>query len=267
MSLTIIDVIRELDFPRKVLISLTGGGGKTSLLEVLGHAFKSVSVPVLLTTTTKVQKPFPVLVDWFVEESNPEAFLKKVLARLEPQTLGLALRKPYGKHKWDGIPPETLDALYNEMDEGVILNEADGAFRLPVKAPAAHEPVIPLSTTHVIPILGLSALGVPLDETHAFRPNLIARITGLAIGEAITETAMARLFTHPEGLARGTPSGVNVIPFLNQADHPFLEEAGRRIAREIFLCSENIRDILVGKLKPAPSFDLICRDSEEEING
>ena len=238
-------------------VALTGGGGKTTLLGVLGRAFKSEGVPALLTTTTKIQRPFPVPVDWFVEALYPAELKREVLLNWKAGTLGMAVSGPYGDHKWDGISPETVDALYDDMNDGVILNEADGAFRLPIKAPAAHEPVIPLSTTLVIPVLGLSALGTPLDEAHAFRPHLIARITGLAMGDPITETAMARLISHPEGLSKETPSKARVIPFLNQADATALKKAGERIAGKILEMSSRIDNVLLGVLKPEMRVEIL----------
>ena len=40
-----------------------------------------------------------------------------------------------------------------------VLVEADGAKRFPLKAPAAHEPVIPDETRLVIAVAGLSGVG------------------------------------------------------------------------------------------------------------
>ena len=42
--------------------------------------------------------------------------------------------------------------------------EADGARRMPLKVPAAHEPVIPGETTHVLSVYGLDAVGRTFKE-------------------------------------------------------------------------------------------------------
>ncbi len=256
-ALTLKELIYLLLPSKKGCISLTGGGGKTTFLGVFGSVLKSHGTPVVLTTTTKVQNPFPVPIDWFVAEEDPDRFLEEALARLEPHTLGLAVKGPYGDHKWDGIPPETVGALFDEMNEGIILNEADGAFRLPIKAPDAHEPVIPLSTTVLVPILGLSAFGMPLDETHAFRPHLIAKLTGHPLGQPITEKVIARLFTHPEGITKGVPKGVPIIPFLNQAGSTSLLKVGKRIAEIVLSESQRITSVLIGTLKPEARFEIL----------
>ena len=47
--------------------------------------------------------------------------------------------------------------------------EGDGAKGKSFKAPREYEPVIPIETTLVIPVLGVDALGQPLDEAHFLR--------------------------------------------------------------------------------------------------
>jgi len=258
-ALTQIDLARCLLPEGRGCIALTGGGGKTTLMGVLGHAFRSLERAVFLTTTTKIQNPFPVEVDWFVKQEEAGKFLKEVREKWQSGQIGLGVKRPYGPRKWEGIPPEWVDDLCAMMKEGLILNEADGAYRLPVKAPASHEPVIPRSTTLVIPVMGMSALGAPLDETHVFRPRNVSEITGLPLGEPVTAPVMARLLTHPLGLAKGTPSQSSVVPFLNQAETPARRAAARRIAHMIFRQSERIETVLIGRLKPTPLFEMLTR--------
>lgn len=258
MGKTLFDVIELLAIQRKASISITGGGGKTTLMGALGAAFLSLGFPVLLTTTTKIQNPFPFPVDWFVAEQDMAMFEQEVLNRMEQKSLGLGVRGAFGTYKWDGVTSAAVDRIFEKMERGIILNEADGAKRLPIKAPGADEPVVPLSTTHLIPMIGLSALGNPLDEAHAFRPHLISKITGLSIGGTMTEMAIARLFTHREGVSKGAPPKAKIFPFLNQADNASLKESGQRIAGEILLKSSRIDSVLVGTLKTMASFD-ICK--------
>ena len=46
----------------------------------------------------------------------------------------------------------------------VVLVEADAPRGRSLKVPAPHEPVIPASTTLVVVVCALDALGQPLDE-------------------------------------------------------------------------------------------------------
>lgn len=219
---------------------------------------------MLLTTTTKVQNPFPIPVDWFISERDPEKRKRELLSRIKPKSLGLVVNGPFGAHKWDGISKEVVDNIFTLIPGGIILNEADGAYRLPIKTPAAN--VIPSSTTVLIPILGLSALGAPLNKTHAFRPQLIAKVTGLSMGDRITKRSMATLFAHPEGITKGVREAVPIFPFLNQADKPELMEAGKEIAEEIFMETTRIDTVLIGRLKPVPLFE-VCHRKRVESKG
>lgn len=58
-----------------------------------------------------------------------------------------------------GIHPSWIPALAQSWD--FVLVEADGSRRLPVKAPAVYEPVIPPGTDLVVGVIGLDALAVP----------------------------------------------------------------------------------------------------------
>ena len=66
-------------------------------------------------------------------------------------------------------PAEPLDQLAQRFD--YVLAEADGSKRLPLKAHAAWEPVIPSGTANIVWIVGASGLGKPINEA-VHRPEL-----------------------------------------------------------------------------------------------
>ncbi len=70
--------------------------------------------------------------------------------------------------KVQGVLPEFLDRIAAQPAVDVVIVEADGSRRLPFKAPAQHEPVIPTSTTVLMPVVGLDVLGkVPRHRAGA----------------------------------------------------------------------------------------------------
>ena len=101
---------------------------------------------------------------------------------------------------------------------GVVLVEADGSRGRPIKAPGPGEPVIPPGADIVIGIIGLDSLGAPIDEEHAFRPEILAERVGLSAGSPLDAAAAGRLAAHPEGLFRGAPEGARKIVVLNKFD-------------------------------------------------
>ncbi len=130
----------------------------------------------------------------------------------------VASEKLLDQGRLKGISIETVDKLANLGPISFLINEADGAARRLLKAPNAFEPLIPKSTTLVIPVVGIDALGSQLCEEQVFRCDIVSRITGLALGEIVSADAIATLITHPDGIAKGSPASARIIPFLNKID-------------------------------------------------
>jgi probable selenium-dependent hydroxylase accessory protein YqeC len=112
---------------------------------------------------------------------------------------------------------------------GWILVEADGAARRPLKAPAAHEPVVPACTDWVIAVAGLAAVGRPLDVRWVFRPERFGALAGISAGDPVTPEAVAAVLLHPDGIMKGCPPAAARCVFLNQLDLPGAAEAARAV--------------------------------------
>ena len=122
----------------------------------------------------------------------------------------------YGKKK--PVDAMKVDTLAELEPVSYIIVEADGAARKPLKAPKATEPVIPQSTSLVIPIIGFDAMGSRITDEDVFRPEIISRLTGLPWGAVISADAIATLITHPEGITKGSPTNARIIPLINKID-------------------------------------------------
>jgi probable selenium-dependent hydroxylase accessory protein YqeC len=109
--------------------------------------------------------------------------------------------------KLRGIPPTWIADLRDLPGVDAVLVEADGAKMRQVKAPAAHEPALPPCTTLLLAVASATALGQPLDDHIAHRPERIAAVTGLLPGMIITPEALARLITSDDGALKGLPAG------------------------------------------------------------
>jgi len=145
-----------------------------------------------------------------------------------------------------------VDKLAALRPRGVILIEADGARHHPLKAPAPYEPVIPSSTTLVVPIVGLDALDARLDAEKVFRLEIAARLTGLAPGSRITDAAIVTLITHPQGLARNSPAGARIVPFLNKTDLLPAPERARALAQKVLAAGRpRITRVVLGQAQSA----------------
>ena len=122
-----------------------------------------------------------------------------------------------------------------------------------MKAPRENEPVIPTSTTLIVALLGVDGLEMKLSEENVFQPERVSKITGIPMGERLTDEAMAILVTHPEGIFKGTPSSSRVVAFLNKVDIPNGVAKAKSVAHKILdKKHKQIGRIVLGQLKSEP---------------
>ena len=148
----------------------------------------------------------------------------------------LVARPAEPPRKLKGIAPSQVSRLASAWP--VVLVEADGSKRLPIKAPAEHEPVVPAETGLTVGVLGLDALGWPMDERTVHRPERFAAVTGCPPGAAIGWDHVVALARHPEGLFKGA-RGARVV-LLNKVDEsPYLPSPGqlRALGADLVLLS------------------------------
>ena len=140
--------------------------------------------------------------------------------------------------------------------DGVYLRavvEADGAAGRPVKAPRENEPVIPTTTSLVVAILGTDGMGKQLNDENVFQPERVSKITGIPVGEKLTDEAMAILMTHSEGIFKGAPPSSRVVAFLNKVDLPDGVTKAKNIAKKVLdKKHQKIERIILGQLKSEP---------------
>lgn len=221
---------KALGLSGKGIVSLVGAGGKTSLIYLLGRELAMKGKQVLITTTTHMMAPLPEEASAMILSPDPEEILEEL--RRFPRTwnpIFVASHREGEEGKIVGLPPEGVERMSAEGLLDWILVEADGAARRPLKAPALHEPVVPRSSLWVVGLVGLDAVGKPLDEPWVFRWEIYGRLFGLVRGAKVTPESVADLAFHPEGLFRGAPPEATKILWLNKADLPGAHAAAHGI--------------------------------------
>lgn len=220
-------------------LALVGSGGKTTALFHLANELKrsshrGVPKPVIVTATTHlareqirlanhhlvVQKPGDVTA---LEHFPPGVVLVTGMDTRDGRASGL-----------DHVSLEGVLLLVDSRpDSGQIpiLIEADGSRRLPLKAPADHEPSIPSFVNTVVVVAGLLGVGKPLNRRWVHRPQRFADLSGLSAGAEISPEAMVRVLAHPAGGLKNIPPGARRVVLLNQADTPELQAMGQSIAK------------------------------------
>ena len=231
------------------VISLVGAGGKTTLMFRLAKELSLGGKKVITTTTTKILEPGPGETGSLFVDSDEERIKDFVRGHLDEYNHITVVRERLGSGKLKGLSPNLVDELCHSEGVDAVIIEADGAAGRPVKAPREHEPVIPTSTTLMVAILGVDGLEMKLSEENVFQPERVSKITGVPMGEGLTDEAMAILVIHPEGVFKGTPSRSRAVAFLNKVDIPNGVVKARRIADRILDKRHRLERIVLGRLK------------------
>lgn len=192
------------------VVSFFGGGGKTSLMLACAAALRAEGVPVAVTTTTRTEPlavPGLAVAEW-------DDLVSERKRRAPPL---LAIRN--GSHtdgKWRGLASAQVDELSRSLKEHVVLVEADGSAKRPLKLHRPDEPVWPARTSLAVAVLGLSAIGRPLREVLHRHGELSASWLPGDPDALWTWDLMAHLVESPGGYLARVPVGVPVVAALTQ---------------------------------------------------
>lgn len=196
-----------LNIPKGVT-SLIGSGGKTTMLHVLAAELAEQGT-VILTTSAHIRPSdvFPCLVSPTAEEVQA--------ALSQTPAICIGSLTPEGKFAASALPFETLATLAD-----YVLVEADGSKRLPLKAHAAYEPVIPANSAKTVCLVGASGLGKPIREV-VHRQEIFCQISGRTPDRPATPEAVARVL-HTEALAD--------LCYINQCELPGVRKQAEALA-------------------------------------
>lgn len=199
------------------MVSLVGGGGKSTLMYFLGEKCARKGMRVLITTTTHIFAP------------NKDCY---AATALEAEALWAA-----GKFAVIGTPvpekgklkaPEKslLDALLKKADIAFV--ESDGSKHCPIKVPREQEPVLLPQSDLVLAVMGLSAIGKPLKDCCFGLQNAMA-LLDVDEDHPLTEADAAKILSSPLGGRKSVAERAFCV-VLNQCDDGPRRASAERIA-------------------------------------
>lgn len=204
--MSLLDKIDSLIKPNteKLIIGITGAGGKTTTMIALGQYYREKGKKVLLSTTTKVQSPrfYNFGVDHvFINESDFFNHSPK-----SGESVLFVEKHIMNAKKVVGPREEILSIITRNYD--VVIFEADGARYLPCKIHSDRDPVITEDMNAIIAMVGLSSYG-----------DMAANVV---MGENSTEDVdinyYQNLIDDENGLLKGINEKHQAIIFFNQCD-------------------------------------------------
>ena len=198
---------------KKHVISLVGGGGKSTLLEYLACCFAARGMHTVIMTTTRMACPEHVCSS--IEQCR--------LRWREGLYAACGERTENGKFR---APADALLAQILDEADAVII-EADGAHMRPCKAPEAHEPVILPQTDIVIGVMGVEALGRMVDEI-CHRPQCVRALLGCAGDHRLAAQDMAQILLSPMGTRKDVGER-DFYVVINKCDDKERLEAGWKV--------------------------------------
>lgn len=225
--------LADLLCARSGIVCAIGAGGKKSTLYRIAAKLDNR----LALTATVFTTRFPDTLDLHAVVEEESALPDAVLAAARRhRRIGYAT--PSAKPgRYAGVDPALVGAIHEQAGLDLTLVKADGARMRWLKAPQPGEPVLAAGCTTVIPVLSARALGEPLSDRIAHRPDRVAAVTGLAAGDTVGPLHLARLLSAEDGLLHGL-GHQQVVPVINMVD----DDARAQRAREAAIAALDLSD-------------------------
>lgn len=234
MGLTLTQALR-LDHIPPPRVAFVGAGGKTTAIFQLARELH----PCIVTTTTHLGA-------WQADAADQHIIIRKSedVNQLEEIAFSgvILVTGEEESNRLTALSPQELHWLeqFCNVHSLPLLIEADGARGKPLKAPAAHEPVIPEFVDTVVVVAGLSGIGKELEEDVIYNAEGFAILGKMKDGKKVTCESLANVLMHSEGGSKGIPSHARRVALLNQADTPELQAIGGKVAQQLLTVFDSV---------------------------
>ncbi|MFC2061106.1 selenium cofactor biosynthesis protein YqeC [Elusimicrobiota bacterium] len=230
--------------PYKDVISLVGGGGKTSTLVRLGNELSDNGKKVILTTTTRFEQLDFKMVRYFGDLTSQ--IIGQIETGMANQPVIVAKRQVRG-NKIKGLSIKQIAKLNREINFDYMIIEADGAEKKSLKAHHKYEPPIPQCTTMFIVVIGFDIIGKRLNIANVHRPRVVSRVINKPLDSSIHPGDILSVLKHPDGLLKNRPAATRTVVILNKVKEHNMHEA-EKLADDILKNVPGINSLICGEL-------------------
>ncbi len=204
------------------MAAFVGAGGKSSAILMIAEELMEAGKTVLAVPTTKMFMNEAEKIGPLVTSEEAGELRANAEEAFSAGASGIVVGSgPLSKNRLGGVDPAVVSSLTSLAD--VVLVEADGSRRRPIKGTAGYEPPLPDAATLVVAVGNIGAFGMPVAEEHVHRPEVFSDLTGIGSGQSITARAFAlalakgSLASLPDG-ARNAALITGVHPGRSMAD-------------------------------------------------
>lgn len=230
--------------PLKDVISIVGGGGKTSTLIRLAKELYSCDKRVLLSTTTHVENSNFHLIRFSGELQH--GLIEQIETEALNSPVFIAKRLVKGD-KLKGLSVEQVAQINREVSFDYMIIEADGSNKKSLKAPHKYEPPVPQCTTLFIVVIGFDIIGKKINIHNVHRPQLVSRILKKPLESTVSPSDIINLLQHPLGLLKGRPPATRTVVILNKVTEAHINEAVN-LADGIIKYGQGINSVICGEV-------------------
>jgi probable selenium-dependent hydroxylase accessory protein YqeC len=193
------------------VVAFVGAGGKSSAILAVADELAEAGITFLTAPTTKMLVSEAERLGALVTSEDAGELRTKAESALSDGASGVVVGSSLlSKNRVGGVEPAAIPSLAPLAD--VVLIEADGSRRRPIKGTATHEPALPDAATLVVAVGNIRAFGAPVTEENVHRPELFSELTGIGAGQSITSRAFARALA--EGSLGNTPEGARTAALI-----------------------------------------------------
>jgi probable selenium-dependent hydroxylase accessory protein YqeC len=214
-------------------VSIMGAGGKSTLMNRLADELIVLGCTVVLTSTTNYHRPQSLQSEQILLTGEMPEWPEKLAALARRWNRLLVLHHDLGEAMVKGIDVAAVRTIHEQIPEAIVIVKTDGARKRWFKAPNPSEPVIPPWSQLCITVVNSEIVGQPLTEALVHRPERVAELSGLPMGEAITPQAVGLVLSHPDTYARKTPPGARRVVYISHVATPAALACAETIASHL----------------------------------
>jgi probable selenium-dependent hydroxylase accessory protein YqeC len=211
---------------------------------------------VVLSSTTNYHRPHSLQSEQIVLTRQLPEWPEKLGALARRWNRLLILQHDLGDAMVKGIDVAAVRTIHERIPDAIVIVKTDGARKRWFKAPNQSEPVVPPWSQLCITVVNREILGQPLTEALVHRPERVAALTGLTLGNRITPRVVGTVLTHPDTYAVKTPSSARRAIYISHVRSATDVEQVRMIAA--WLDRSSVDHVLAGDTPSGRFYEILA---------